>query len=136
MNLERSGGFPCLGPLQDCASKDLVTSFGAKSVTMMNTTKSRPMLFPSAVRMAQAKSVYQLLDQLVRACRPCISDGELENRKRSAFHHVADTRTARTNQFEVTSRYEGLAEKLRILNRDEVADQIEGLLGDLSDYDW
>ena len=53
--------------------------------------------------------------------------------KRDAFQRFADARFIRTNQYEVDAHFQGLDEKLRIFNNDELADALQDRLIELSE---
>ena len=86
--------------------------------------------------MAHAQEVGSLLDQLILAHRGDISDDNVVSFRRSALQTLSSNKGGRTNQFEIHARLEGLAEKLRILNKDDIAELLEGKIGQLMKHDW
>ena len=58
----------------------------------------------------------------------------LESLKLYVSRTFADPRPARTNQFEVLDQLDGLEEKFRILNNDELADALKARLNELSGH--
>lgn len=73
-----------------------------------------------------------LIDQLINALAKNLSEGDLERCKRSALRILADSHSARVNQFEITARLEGLEEKWRILNNDPLAEALHLRRAELS----
>lgn len=65
-----------------------------------------------------------LLDRLIKASIKNQSDANIERLQRTASRTLANSRSARINQFEVTARLEGLEEKWRILNNDPLAEAL------------
>ena len=65
-----------------------------------------------------------LVDQLIRVSIKNLSEADAEHHKQSALRELANNHFARTNQFEVTARLDGLEEKWRINNNDPLAETL------------
>lgn len=74
--------------------------------------------------MAQNAENSLLLDRLINASIQNPSDADVERLQRSALRTLANSHSARINQFEITARLEGLEEKWRILNNDPLAEAL------------
>ncbi|KAL9102015.1 MAG: hypothetical protein Q9163_002791 [Psora crenata] len=82
--------------------------------------------------MAHVKEIDSILEELIRAHDITHSPEDVDKRTRSAWETFNSSDHARTNQFEVNARLERLAEKSRILNRDDLADALENRVTELS----
>ena len=73
-----------------------------------------------------------LVDQLIRVSIKNLSEADAEHLTQSALRKLANNHFARTNQFEVTARLDGLEEKWRINNNDPLADTLNLRRAELS----
>ena len=73
-----------------------------------------------------------LLDQLIRVSIKNLTEADVEHHKQSALRRLANNHFARTNQFEVTARLDGLEEKWRINNNDRLAEALNLRRAELS----
>ena len=73
-----------------------------------------------------------LIDQLIRISIKNLSEADAEHHKQSALRKLANSHFARTNQFEVTARLDGLEEKWRINNDDPRAETLNLRRAELS----
>ena len=77
--------------------------------------------------MAHAAEVSRLTKELVQALSGPRVNGPstLETRKKEALKTFSNTRTGRTNQFEIFARLEGIVERCLIQNNPDVADALQ-----------
>ena len=73
-----------------------------------------------------------LVDRLIRVSVKNLSEADAEYHKQSALRKLANNQFARTNQFEVTARLNGLEEKWRINNNDPLAETLHLRRAELS----
>ena len=82
--------------------------------------------------MAHAARVSELADGLIQSTTSIGKDGPRHRQLKSAVTRgLRDQSHARTNQFEVGSRLDGLVEKFLVLNRDDLADALQTRLEEL-----
>ncbi len=74
----------------------------------------------------------ELLDRLIKTIFKSPSAIELERCRHSALRTLANSHSARINQFEITARLDGLEEKWMIHNNDPLADALHLRRGELS----
>ena len=86
--------------------------------------------------MAHAEEIENLLDRLIIDNFRDSSAATIKCCKGSALKTISSTKAGRTNQFEVYSRLEGIVEKWRILNKDELADTLGDRTNELVKADW
>lgn len=79
--------------------------------------------------MAQRAQVRALAKELLSSFPSLVSTNELHDR---TLQTLLDPKPARTNQFEVAARFEGLEEKFTVLNNDELANALRERLDELS----
>lgn len=82
--------------------------------------------------MAHIAQIGFLVDDLITDINKNLSDSRRGDLKHWSLALFADQSSARTNQFEVSARLEGLEEKCRILNNDPLADALHARLQELS----
>ncbi|KAL9138202.1 MAG: hypothetical protein Q9175_000578 [Cornicularia normoerica] len=82
--------------------------------------------------MAHNAETSNLIDQLIKIVIKNLSEADVEHHKRLALRTLANNHSARTNQFEVTARLDGLEEKWRIVNNDPLADALHLRRAELS----
>jgi gamma-tubulin complex component 5 len=82
--------------------------------------------------MAHAARVSEIADNLVQSILGVNKDHPVIAQTRNAVSRgLRDSSNARTNQFEVKSRLDGLVEKFAILNRDDLSDALQQRLEEL-----
>ena len=82
--------------------------------------------------MAPSTAISSLTDELVASLIPTSTAASKVRRLKEAFSRwLRNHNYARTNQFEVIGRLEGLQEKFIILNRDDLADALRARLEEL-----
>lgn len=88
--------------------------------------------------MAHASNVRAQLQELVKAHSQGSPETNVSGLSGRLMQILARDQSARTNQFEVQSRFDGLIEKAHILNKDALADALQLRLDDLSKitYKW
>ncbi len=88
--------------------------------------------------MAHSAQLATLIEELIQSTNKSWSSSHIDKYKRAAIAAFADASSGRTNQFDVSSRLEGLEEKARILNNDPLADALHARLDELSTvtYEW
>ena len=86
--------------------------------------------------MSHVKEIESLLDRLIIKHIGDSSVASIENCKGSALRTISSIKPARTNQFEIYARLEGIVEKWRILNRDDLADTLSDRISELIEADW
>ena len=84
--------------------------------------------------MAHVNEVGILLEKLVLAHTRDLQENEIERRKRSANETFTSSRFQRTNQFEISTRLDGLVEKLEVLNKGDLADALGSRVKELTSY--
>lgn len=82
--------------------------------------------------MAHNAETSNLIDQLIKIVIKNLSEADVEHHKQLALRTLANNHSARTNQFEVTARLDGLEEKWRIVNNDPLADALHLRRAELS----
>ncbi|KAL9129227.1 MAG: hypothetical protein Q9217_002268 [Psora testacea] len=82
--------------------------------------------------MAHAEEIDSLLESLIEEFNTSHRPSDVDDCKRSALKIFASSDHARTNQFEVDARLEGLAEKFRIVNREDLADALDSRVHEVS----
>lgn len=82
--------------------------------------------------MAFAGQLGPLVEDLVKAHTDDSTGKQIEHLKRISLRTFANDRSGRINQFEISSRLQGLVEKCRILNRDTLGNAIQVRLEELS----
>ncbi|RPB02843.1 hypothetical protein L873DRAFT_1833953 [Choiromyces venosus 120613-1] len=78
--------------------------------------------------------VKNLVDELIRSVTGLTPQGDLENFnlcRDFALLNFRGYKFGRTNQFDVTSKLDGLEEKFRVFNRDDLADALRSRLDEL-----
>jgi len=88
--------------------------------------------------MAHNAQIVSSLENLIQTTVINLSESDVDEYKRSAIATFADASFGRTNQFDVSSRMDGLEEKARILDNDQLADALHTRLLELStvSYKW
>ena len=82
--------------------------------------------------MAHAARISEIADKLVQSILGVNRDDPIIARTRTAVSRgLRDASHARTNQFEVKSRLDGLVEKFAVLNRDDLSDALQQRLEEL-----
>lgn len=82
--------------------------------------------------MAHAARISEIADNLVQSILGVDRDDPVIARTRTAVSRgLRDASHARTNQFEVKSRLDGLVEKFAVLNRDDLSDALQQRLEEL-----
>lgn len=82
--------------------------------------------------MAHAARISEIADNLVQSILGVKKDDPIIARTRTAVSRgLRDASHARTNQFEVKSRLDGLVEKFAVLNRDDLSDALQQRLEEL-----
>lgn len=82
--------------------------------------------------MAHAARISEIADNLVQSILGVNKDDPIIARTRTAVSRgLRDASHARTNQFEVKSRLDGLVEKFAVLNRDDLSDALQQRLEEL-----
>jgi len=82
--------------------------------------------------MAHAARLSEIADNLVQSILGVSKDDPIIAQTRTAVSRgLRDASHARTNQFEVKSRLDGLVEKFAVLNRDELSDALQERLEEL-----
>ena len=82
--------------------------------------------------MAHAARISEIADNLVQSILGINRDDPIIARTRTAVSRgLRDASHARTNQFEVKSRLDGLVEKFAVLNRDDLSDALQQRLEEL-----
>ncbi|KAL8644988.1 MAG: hypothetical protein Q9210_006962 [Variospora velana] len=85
--------------------------------------------------MAQQAQVRDLAKELIN-CFPILASTNEFGKSNSLHDHILQTlldpKPGRTNQFEVSARFEGLEEKFSVLNNDELANALRERLDELS----
>ncbi|GAB7329320.1 hypothetical protein MBLNU13_g01118t1 [Cladosporium sp. NU13] len=82
--------------------------------------------------MAHAARISEIADNLVQSILKVDRDDPIIARTRTAVSRgLRDVSHARTNQFEVKSRLDGLVEKFAVLNRDDLSDALQHRLEEL-----
>ncbi|KAM0707403.1 hypothetical protein Q7P35_004048 [Cladosporium inversicolor] len=82
--------------------------------------------------MAHAARISEIADNLVQSILGVNKDDPIIARIRTAVSRgLRDASHARTNQFEVKSRLDGLVEKFAVLNRDDLSDALQQRLEEL-----
>ncbi|KAL9633227.1 MAG: hypothetical protein Q9164_004825 [Protoblastenia rupestris] len=84
--------------------------------------------------MASTGDAGSLLGNLILAHDSDLSIVEIEKRKRSALQTIENNSSRRINQFEVSAVLKGLVEKLRILNKDGLADTLQSRVEELAGH--
>ena len=79
--------------------------------------------------MAHVERTRVLISELIRALG--VSPGQSSSLENRILQTFAADHSARTNQFEIKARLEGLVEKSRILNRDALADALDSRIGEV-----
>ena len=80
--------------------------------------------------MVQHASIQFLATNLVELLAPSLQTNKPA--KQSLLQSLEDPKPARTNQFEIRSRLEGLEEKFRVFNNDEIADALASRVDELA----
>ena len=87
--------------------------------------------------MSHAIEIENLIQKLIQqGSAKAIKDARVDHNLRVSLKTISESDTRRTNPFEIYGKATGVVEKLRILNREDVADELDGIVNELKDTSW